>query len=269
MKNELVVILPAYNEEQNVEKMVTTWLRGERKIKERHALNLHIVIVNDGSSDATKEIATRLAGQFSNVTLINHEKNKGLGAAVKTGLSYAAERETCAFACLMDCDNTQDPKYVLSMLRKIGRQTTQATAEELQADVVIASRYQRGASVQGVAGYRLLTSQGARLVYSVLLGVKGVRDYTCGYRLYTSEILKKGFSKYGEDLVSETGFTCMAEVLYKLSLCGARFLEVPFELRYDFKEGNSKMKVVKTAIDSVRLALRLRAGGRSNGKDHQ
>lgn len=258
MKNELVVILPAYNEEQNVEKLVLNWQRGRKKLQERHGLKLHIVIVNDGSTDRTEEISSQLTQRFSNVTLLNHDYNQGLGAAVKTGLTYAAEYPECAFACLMDCDNTQNPKYVLSMLRKIGRTAQEEDLSPMLYDVVIASRYRRGSKVQGVAGHRLLTSEGARLVYTLILGVKGVRDYTCGYRLYTQDILQRGLEQYGDELVSETGFTCMAEVLYKLYLCGARFGEVPFELRYDYKEGASKMKVCKTAWDSIRLAFRLR-----------
>ena len=153
----------------------------------------------------------------------------------------------CKYACLMDCDNTHNPKYVLDMLEKIDT-----------ADVVIASRYQKGAEVKGVARYRLLTSEGARLVYSALLGVKNVRDYTCGYRLYTKEILEKCYGRFGDSMIEESGFTCMAEVLYKLYCTGAVFAEIPFELRYDLKAGDSKMKVVKTAVNSIKLAFRLR-----------
>lgn len=257
MKNrELVVLLPAYNEEKDVKQLIETWLKGRKKIKEQHGLELKIVVINDGSTDRTEEIVEQMKEQFPCITLLNHEGNKGLGAAVRTGLSYVVtDCPDCEATCLMDCDNTQDPKYVLSMLRKMGISDEE---NEKNFDVVIASRYQKGSKVQGVAGYRLLTSQGARFVYSLLLGVKGVRDYTCGYRLYSREILKKAFEKYGDGFVSENGFTCMAEVLYKLYKTGARFAEVPFTLRYDHKGGASKMKVLKTATDSITLALRLR-----------
>jgi dolichol-phosphate mannosyltransferase len=88
--------------------------------------------------------------------------------------------------------------------------------------------------------------------------VKNVRDYTCGYRLYNIDLLERGFKKFGEAFIEEAGFTCMAELLYKLYLVGAVFEEVPFVLRYDFKKGQSKMKVIKTARNSIRLAFRLR-----------
>lgn len=254
MKNELLILLPAYNEEQNVEMMIEAWEKQASLVKDSYGLNLQIVVINDGSHDQTESICNRLAATYDNFKLINHPRNKGLGEAIKTGILYAIEKcQKCKYACIMDCDNTQDPKYIKDMLDKIGANTSVP-----RADVVIASRYQKGAKVQGVSKIRLLTSEGARYVYSAIIPVKNVRDYTCGYRLYTIDILQKGYKIFGEALIKETGFTCMAELLYKLYLVGARYEEIPFVLRYDFKQGQSKMKVLKTAGDSIKLAFRLR-----------
>jgi dolichol-phosphate mannosyltransferase len=120
------------------------------------------------------------------------------------------------------------------------------------------SRYQKGAEVKGVSGIRLLMSGGARYAFTTLLHVPNVRDYTCGYRLYNRKILISGSERFGEDLVAESGFTCMVELLYKLHCCGAVFSEIPFKLRYDYKKGASKMSVLKTACNSIELAFRLR-----------
>ena len=248
---ELVVLLPAYNEEGNVERMLERW-EAESQCIEQHGLVLRIVAVNDGSSDRTHDLCRILEEKYENFTLVEHEHNKGLGEAVKTGFRYVLEHcPDAAYACLMDCDNTQDPA-------NIGRMLDRILQTEDPADVVIASRYQEGSEVYGVAKHRLFTSGGARLVYETLLGVKNVRDYTCGYRLYSRkslELLQKGF---GDQMIEESGFTCMAEVLYKMNLCGVRFTEVPFTLHYDFKEGESKMKVLKTAVNSLKLTFRLR-----------
>lgn len=248
---KLYVVLPAYNEEENVEKLVNDWMRFEEKIRHRFYLDTRIVIVNDGSCDKTREIGEKMEGLFPNCTLINHEVNKGLGEALKTGIFYAAAKEDCACVCVMDCDNTQKPSYIGGMLHRMYESGK-------NPDVVIASRYCKRSEVHGVAGYRLLTSQGARLVYELILGVPGVRDYTCGYRLYKREILLEGMEKYGEKLIEESGFTCMAELLYKLYRSGAVFMESPFSLHYEEKKGNSKMKVLKTAVNSVKLAFSLR-----------
>jgi dolichol-phosphate mannosyltransferase len=254
MKNELIVLLPAYNEELNVEKMVDTWMKQGKVLADHYQLLLKIVVVNDGSKDHTEDICRKIAGKYDNFRYISHPHNKGLGEAVKTALTYVVlECPDCRYACVMDCDNTQDPCYIGSMLDKIG-----AGSQKAAADIVIASRYQKGAKVQGVAGYRLLTSEGAKYVYSLILHVKKVRDYTCGYRLYTKDILAKCYERFGSSMIEESGFTCMAELLYKLYTVGARFEEVPFVLRYDFKQGKSKMKVIKTAMNSIKLAFRLR-----------
>lgn len=253
MGKELVVLLPAYNEEQNARQMVESWKQQE-DIVNGYGLALRIVVVNDGSADQTKSICEQLAEEYDNFKLINHPINKGLGEAIKTGIFYAVkECPDCRYVCIMDCDNTQDPMYIKDMLERIG-----ANGSETKADVIIASRYRKGSQVQGVSRLRLLTSEGARYVFSAIIPVENVRDYTCGYRLYSVEILRRGYGKFGDDLIEESGFTCMAELLYKLYIVGARFAEIPFVLRYDFKKGSSKMKVVKTAKNSIKLAFRLR-----------
>ena len=249
---KLVVVLPAYNEERDVEILVDTWQKLREKLSREYHLELTLVVVNDGSRDQTEQICLRLEQAHDNFILVNHEKNKGLGAAVNTGFEYAVNHvKGCQCICLMDCDNTQDPGYIFSML-----DTMYHTREGY--DVVIASRYQNGAKVHGLSKYRLLTSEGARLLYSLLIPVKNVKDYTCGYRLYTKEMIEKSIEAYQGSFVTETGFTCMAEILYKIKCVGGRFAEVPFELHYEKKEGESKMRVLKTTISSVRLAIWLR-----------
>lgn len=246
----LTVVLPAYNEEQDIEALVRRWQLFSREIDERYGLNLEVVAVNDGSTDKTREIAEDLMREYSNFTLINHPHNKGLGEAVKTGISHFLQNcQESQYMCIMDCDNTHDPSFITDMLDCLMQK---------KADVVIASRYQAGAKVEGLSRLRLFMSQGARYIFKLLLNVPGVRDYTCGYRVYKREILQKAFHRFGESLISESGFTCMAELLYKLYACGAVFGEIPFVLHYDFKKGTSKMAVFKTAANSIRLAFRLK-----------
>lgn len=252
---ELSVLLPAFNEEDNLELMIDTWNIYKDNLLQDYKLNLEIIIVNDGSRDNTKSIGENLSEKHENVTLINHETNKGLGEAIKTGITYILNKcPNSEYTCIMDCDNTQDPKYITDMLSRLTKN---------DSDVVIASRYQKGAKVIGVSPLRQLTSFGALFIFSMLLRVKDVRDYTCGYRLYKNDILNKSNEIFGKDLIKESGFSCMAELLYKLFLCGARFSEVPFVLRYDSKKGSSKMKVTKTVIDSFKLIRKLKKNKRN------
>lgn len=152
--------------------------------------------------------------------------------------------------CVMDGDNTHKPQYVFAMLSKL----------DGKVGCVIASRYQRGAETSGVPKIRLLLSDCARLYYTVVLHVPSVRDYTCGYRLYTRGALARASAQYGEKLITQRTFSCMMELLYKLHRSGCQFAEVPFTLCYGDKEGDSKMKVLKTIRDSMVTALRLRLG---------
>lgn len=252
--NELTVLLPAYNEEENVEALIKRWQDVRLPIRDKYALSLQIVVINDGSIDETKNICEILEQKYPNFSLVNHIQNRGLGEAVKTAITYAVKsRPNSTYVCIMDCDNTHEPKYILDMLEKayLGNETR-------SADVVIASRYQKGSRIHGLSKYRILVSNCAKFVYHILLNVNGVKDYTCGYRLYSFEILSKAYNHFGNKIIEETGFSCMAELLYKLNILDARFKEIPFELRYDYKQGQSKMNVFETAISSIKLAYRLR-----------
>lgn len=247
--NEIAVVLPAYNEENDIDELITKWESYKEILNSDYHLFLKIVVVDDGSSDSTKSICEKLEKEYYNFQFVSHEKNKGLGMAVKTGIEYVLKNyPDSLYMCIMDCDNTHNPKYIINMLNK---------EKETNADVIIASRYENGAKVLGVPGVRIFTSYMAKYVYSLILNVKNVQDYTCGYRLYKRSILEKFYKNFGQKMVEENGFTCMAEILYKLYMCGAVFAEVPFELRYDLKNGSSKMRVIKTSINSFKLAVRL------------
>lgn len=248
--SEITVVLPAYNEEESLVELTKRWEQYKEILKDQYKLTLKILVVNDGSQDMTKSIAEELQKDYDNFRLINHERNQGLGRAVKTGIEYVLENcPESAYICFMDCDNTHDPKYVLDMIDK---------QKDTKADVIIASRYQEGASVKGLSRLRRFTCQAAKKVYGTYLHVKGVKDYTCGYRLYTKNILERLKSKFKDQMIEESGFACMTELLYKLYACGAVFEEVPFELRYDFKQGDSKMKIIRTSINSMKLVIRLK-----------
>lgn len=248
--NKAVVILPCYNEEKDIEKLVDKWV----KLCDEYAqkgYDLSIFCINDCSTDNTKEVVNALCAKYpTRVNLIDHQVNKGLGGVLRTGFEMFKSQYSNGDICiLMDGDDTHDPIYSIPMLDKIG-----------QYDCIIASRYCDSSKTQGVPGVRLFMSWGAKMYYTLMLNVKNVKDYTCGYRMYTYEIIEKAINSYGDNFVEKRSFACMMEVLYKLSKIGCRFTEVPFELRYDLKEGESKMKIVKTVKDSLITAYNLRMG---------
>jgi dolichol-phosphate mannosyltransferase len=247
--NKLYVILPCYNEEENIRVLMDSWISETDHLQNAGYL-LHLLPVDDGSKDSTKSIIQSMEQENENITALLHDTNQGLGKGVQTGLThfYKVAQEG-DYALIMDADNTHDPKYVYSMLEK-------AQSESL--DCVIASRYCKTSRTVGVPALREFLSFGARLYYSMMLHVRNVRDYTCGYRIYRYSIIDRAIAAYGDDFVQERGFSCMMEVLYKIYRIGARFGEVPFELRYDYKRGESKMKVLKTVYESLTVAFNLR-----------
>lgn len=247
---KVFVCLPCYNEQDNIGILVDEWEEHKPEIEELQ-YELQMVLINDKSTDQTLEVMKQAKEKYDNITIIEHEVNKNLGGGVKTAFDYFLGHGQKGDLCfLMDGDNTHDPRYSIEMIQSV----------EQEKDCVIASRYCRNSKVVGVPGIRLFLSDGARWFYTLVLRVKNVKDYTCGYRVYTYDIIEKANATYGDKFVEMKTFACMMEVLYKLSLCGATFDEVGFELRYDFKQGESKMRVLKTVKDSISTAFRLRFG---------
>ena len=247
--NRIFACLPCYNESENILPLTRAWLE-KKDVLLSKGYKLTIVAIDDNSTDDTLEkMKSEGRENPEDIVVIHHRKNLNLGGGVRTAFNYFHREGKAGDLCvLMDGDNTHDPVYTPAMIDKI----------EEGADCVIASRYRDGSKVKGVPAFRRLLSDGAGLYYKIMLGVPGVRDYTCGYRVYTYDIIEKALSKYGKRLVEKRTFACMMEVLYKLFKVGAVFDEVPFELRYDLKQGESKMKILKTIKDSLVTAFMLR-----------
>jgi dolichol-phosphate mannosyltransferase len=252
--NKVFAMLPCYNESENIDPLVRKWL-GQKTVLAERGYTLLVRCIDDKSKDNTKEVIEQLCKEFPNdVALIAHEVNKGLGGALNTAFSrFLEEGKTGDVCVLMDGDNTHDPVFIDSMIEKISE----------GFDCVIASRYCEKSKTKGVSGIRQFLSWGAKQFYTLMLHVRNVQDYTCGYRAYTYALIERGKQKYAEKLVEKRSFACMMEVLYKLWMIGANFAEVPFELRYDIKLGESKMRVLQTVKESFGTAFRLR---RSLGK---
>ena len=243
----MYVMLPCYNEAQNIGQLLEEWEK-QRSQLETEKIKLKINVINDASTDNTKDIVIEKKNKYDNIDLIEHKENKGLCGGINTAVNYFNENATNGdLLVIMDGDNTQNPKYVHSMLEKINQGN----------DCVIASRYQEGAKVKGLAVHREKLSDIAKIYYEKVLNINGVKDYTCGYRIYTYNIINKVIESFGKEVVKEKSFACMMELLYKISRVNAKIDEVPFELRYDNKNGTSKMKVFTTMRRSITTAISL------------
>ena len=221
--------LPAYNEEATIPALFPRF----KALFPAKTLSYRIVLYNDGCSDGT--VAAALSWQHElNVEVIGREQNMGLGQGLRSLVGHAARfgrPQDVLF--IMDCDDTHHPRQMPQMY----------AALEAGYDVVIASRYRAGASIAGVALHRRILSLGAAVLFKLLHPCRGVLDYTCGYRGYRVALLQRALAVSGDRLIREPGFACMVELLLKLNRIGARMCEIPLALRYDLKQGASKMDV--------------------------
>jgi len=111
-----------------------------------------------------------------------------------------------------------------------------------------------------LVGLVAIYSIGAKWMFQALFPIHGVRDYTCGYRAYRADAIREASKKYGDHLITETGFSCMADLLLKLRKLPLEMSEIPLELRYDRRGGASKMRVIRTIRQTLFLMLRRRFG---------
>ena len=238
------IVLPAYNEEANMPRLLDSL----RDAMDDSGARYQVIVVDDGSRDRTGTIVEEFAGQMP-VQLIRHHVNQGLGATIRDGLLAAVARAGDRDVIItMDADDTHTPGLIVRMTRMISE----------GYDVVIASRYQPGSRVYGVPFLRRVMSDLASLLMRVVFPTRGVRDFTCGYRAYRASSLRAALSRYGDEFVNQEGFQCMVDILLKLRSLDLVFGEVPLLLRYDRKAGESKMKVWRTARQTLRLLFERR-----------
>jgi len=232
------LILPAYNEEVGLPRTVRALSAalGERAHR--------FVVVDDGSTDRTAEIARELG-----LELVQHGENRGLGAALQSGLRAGCEGAADSDVLItLDADDTQPPRLAPRLVAAI----------EGGADIAIASRYRAGARVVGLDLRRKLLSSIASLGLRLLLPVPGVTDYSSGYRAYRVGLLRSGWQWYGPTrLISTPGFVVQVELLFRLSrICRLRVAELPILLRYDRKVNPSMFRVDQSTTELIALVRR-------------
>jgi len=240
-KTHVTVVLPAYNEAATIgsllDRLVVTL--------EDEDIQYDVIVVDDGSTDHTAKVVAARAN--SQVEIVRHEVNRGLGEAIRTGLLRAVERASeRGVIVTMDADSTHVPGLIVRMIRVLSE----------GFDVVIASRFVPGARVVGVPLVRRLLSRGASVLFRLRFPITGVRDYTSGYRAYQAGVLVEAFADYGPSLIRASGFSSMVELLLRLRGRGLLMTEVPILLRYDQKGGFSKMQVGQNVRDLLRMLIR-------------
>jgi dolichol-phosphate mannosyltransferase len=224
---DLSIIIPCYNEAENVPKLEKEFLPVIQKLTERYSVE--VIFVDDGSSDGTYD-ALRTA--FASLLLPNisfefrqHPTNLGLGAALKTGFAKFQGTKVVT----TDSDGTYRFETIPDMVAYLDR----------GVDIVTASPYHPNGGVVGVPKYRLILSQGASFLYRLLVEWK-VHTYTCLYRAYRREVIDQ--IKF-----ESNGFLAGTELMVKGMLKGFVVAEFPAVLhRRVF--GASKAKLARTVF---------------------
>lgn len=282
----IYLVLPAFNEADSLPNL----LRRFAALPTDVLAKLHIFVINDGSTDATQRVALENSAGLK-LTLVDHPYNMGLGQAVQTGIrsvvdasrqaqsvpagmrlataagsveadahpvilaqqpsrfavADAARSMDCDVMVIMDADDTHDPRLVEQL----------AGAIENGADIAIASRFVKGGNDKTAPFFRRLLSRGAAVCFKTVLPLDcQINDFTSGFRAYRISLLDRAVQHWGYRLIEENGFACMVELLLKLRFCNPRIVEVPFWLQYDRKLSTSKIRIVRTILQYLKLAVR-------------
>ena len=241
-------MLCAYNEEQDMHRLL---LRVTDTLK-RHAQPWSVLLVDDGSNDATVAEARRAASELGGalaLEVVSHPQNAGLGAALRTGFAWMRDHADAQdMVITFDADNTHPPEQIPQLL----------AALDGGYELAIASRYQPGATIAGVPAYRAALSDVAGLILRTVLPIPGVREYTCCYRAYRMSLLRRAYDAYGDGFIAEGGFAAVSDILLRLRPLDLRATEIPIQLDYASRVGASKMRAIPTALRTLRFALRRR-----------
>lgn len=240
------IVLPAFNEEKDIGHLFE---RIDDALGEI-GLPFELVIVDDGSTDNTVEVVDRWAEKLP-ITTVRHEVNQGLGATIRDGLRAACQMADAKDVIVtLDADNSHTPELILRMVRLVREGN----------DVVIASRFRPGSSVRGVPLHRRILSRAAGILLKLTFPIRGVRDYTCGYRAYRASVLQQ-VTADDPGFFDQDGFQVMVDILIKLRRDkNLVFGEAPLILRYDLKSGASKMHIGATVRSTLDLVVRRRFG---------
>ncbi|MDP8299421.1 MAG: glycosyltransferase family 2 protein [Candidatus Tantalella remota] len=226
---ELSVFFPAYNEEDNIAESVENAL----KIMPEFVDDLEVIVVNDGSSDRTKDIAEGLAAKYDNVSVVTHPENRGYGGALKSG--FAAARYDHVF--FSDGDGQFD-------LNEIERLMPLAP----DCDIVAGFRIKRNDPI-----HRVINGKAYNILVRILFGLK-IRDIDCAFKIIKKDVIN------AVDLKSESQFLS-AEFLIKAKKKGFTIGQVGvhhFPRAKGAQTGNNPLVVIKSFRELFKLWKELR-----------
>lgn len=222
-----MVVIPTYNERDNVERLVAAVLaQGD---------DIHILIVDDNSPDGTGEVVDRIAAENSRVRVLHRRGKLGLGSAYREGFRVALDAGA-ENIIEMDADFSHDPAVVPLFLKQMDAY-----------DLVIGSRYLHGISVVNWPLRRLMLSYFASVYTRFITGLS-ISDCTSGFKCFS----RRAIESVDLSTVKSDGYSFQIEMNYRCAEKGFRIGEVPI-IFIDRHAGTSKMsqKIVREAVFMV------------------
>ncbi len=232
MAENALVLLPTYNEKENIERIIPEILKQDDR--------LSILVIDDNSPDGTGDIADRIAGENPRVMVLHRKKKEGLGQAYIAGFRWALDRQY-DYIFEMDADFSHDPVFLRDFLEHIQ-----------DNDIVLGSRYIKGVNVVNWPMMRLLLSYFANVYSRIVTGLP-LCDATGGFKCFRREVLEA----IDLDDIRSNGYSFQIEMSFRAWKKGFRIKEIPIVF-VDRTAGTSKMskKIIREAIFMVwRLRL--------------
>jgi dolichol-phosphate mannosyltransferase len=237
MSGEPWLILPTYNEAENIKAIVSA----SAEVLARAAPDgFRVLVVDDGSPDGTGSIADGMAVEHDWLAVLHRTEKNGIGPAYLAGFRYALDRGA-GYVMEMDSDFSHDPADLARLL---------AAARD-GADLALGSRYVPGGGVSDWGLLRRFVSEGGSTYARWVLGLQ-VRDLTGGFKCFRREVLEA----IHFDSVRSRGYAFQVELTYRAVRAGFRVVEVPIVFR-DRQHGQSKMSW-RIAAEAMWLVPRLR-----------
>ena len=244
-----IVVIPTYNERENVAAMAAAVL-------ENLPSEGMILFLDDNSPDGTGEVIDGLCAANPRIAVMHRLKKEGLGRAYVAGFAQALSMGA-THVIEMDCDFSHDPKDVRRMLEAIGAFSSgigNQNQEKAFPDVVVGSRYVKGGRCVGWPFRRWFISYFGGRFIRFMLGVP-VQDPTGGFKCFTRDAL----ARLGDfSVIRSFGYSFQMEMNYRMAQMGLRLKEIPITFS-ERRAGTSKISG-SIATETLKMVFRLRLG---------